>query len=104
MGNTARTEPVAIPSRLSTLPAHLTSSSLKLITKAATFAGAGLCCVLTGVLSEYGDSESSKTFATIFALGGKFFSSGLYAFTKPMFNSIINFGGPVLNSSESLIC
>ena len=73
---------MAIPSRLSTLPAHLTSSSLKLITKAATFAGAGLCCVLTGVLSEYGDSESSKTFATIFALGGKFFSSGLFDFIE----------------------
>ena len=89
MGNTARTEPVAIPSRLSTLPAHLTSSSLKLITKAATFAGAGLCCVLTGVLSEYGDSESSKTFSTIFALGGKFFSSGLFDFIKPILFKLI---------------
>jgi len=46
---------------------------------AATFAGAGLCCVLTGVLSEYGDSESSKVWATIFALGGKFFSSACYS-------------------------
>ena len=46
---------------------------------AATFAGAGVCCVLTGLLSAYGTSGASKTFSVIFALGGKFFSSACYS-------------------------